>query len=77
MQPNFKQMSTSDLKKYILAHRNEIEPLHELYERRSPDNQATWFAPPQTKEEETAELEQLKRMIAERTIQLEERAQDE
>lgn len=67
MQRNFKQMSTSDLKKYILAHRNEIEPLHELYERRSPDDQATWFAPPETKQEEAAELEQLKRMIAERT----------
>ena len=43
MQPSFEAMPTSELKKYALAHRDEVEPLQELYRRRTPDENTTWF----------------------------------
>jgi hypothetical protein len=63
MQPNFKQMSSAELKKYILSHRDELEPLRELYQRRSPDEQAIWFTPPQTQEEEQQQFDQFRHIV--------------
>ncbi|NES86182.1 MAG: hypothetical protein F6K10_35115, partial [Moorea sp. SIO2B7] len=61
----FKTMSTIELKRYALTHRGEVEPLRELYHRRTPDEEATWFKLPTTKEEEQQQFESFKRMIDE------------
>ena len=34
---------TKELRAYILAHREDMEPLRVLYSRRSPDSAATWY----------------------------------
>jgi hypothetical protein len=40
MKPNFAQMSTKELRAYVLAHRQDIEALEILFSRRTPDSQA-------------------------------------
>ena len=40
MKPNFSQMSTKELRAYVLAHREDIEALEILFSRRTPDSQA-------------------------------------
>lgn len=66
MQPNFEIMSTLELTRYALSHRNEVEPLRELYRRRSPDEEATWFKLPKDKEEEQKQFELFKKLIDEK-----------
>lgn len=66
MQPNFEAMTNTELKTYALTHRNEIEPLRELYCRRTPDSEAVWFKLPETKDEELQQFEQFKQMLSER-----------
>lgn len=51
MKPNFEAMSNAELKAYALAHRDEIEPLRVLFNRRTPDNESTLFHPPKTEAE--------------------------
>ena len=41
MKLKFDEMSTKELRAYILAHRQDMEPLRVLYSRRSPDSEAT------------------------------------
>jgi hypothetical protein len=65
MHPNFKKMTTAELKASALAHRDEIEPLRELYRRRTPDVQAVWYRLPETKEEEQ-QLQQFQQMLSEK-----------
>ncbi len=48
MKPNFEKMSNKELIQYILTHRDELEPLNVLYERRTPDEEATWYPAPCT-----------------------------
>ena len=36
--PNFKEMSRTELRKYILAHREDEEAIHELFINRSNPN---------------------------------------
>jgi hypothetical protein len=69
MQPNFEAMSALELTRYALTHRDEVEPLRELYRRRTPDDEATWFEPPKDKEEEQKQFELFKRMVDERETQ--------
>ena len=40
MKPNFSQMSTKELRAYVLAHREDIEALEILFSRRTPDSEA-------------------------------------
>jgi hypothetical protein len=40
MKPNFAQMSTKELRAYVLAHREDIEALEILFSRRTPDSEA-------------------------------------
>ena len=40
MKPNFAQMSTKELRAYVLAHREDLEALDMLVSRRSPDSEA-------------------------------------
>lgn len=63
MQDNFEVMTNKELIAYALAHREEVEPLRVLYSRRTPDSEAIWFHPPQTREEEQQQFELFKRMI--------------
>jgi hypothetical protein len=52
MKPNFEKMSRKELRAYVLAHRDDMEALETLFSRGTPDEQATWFHPPKTQEEE-------------------------
>ena len=66
MSPNFETMTSKELIAYALAHREEVEPLRVLYNRRSPDSETVWFSPPQSKEEEQQQFELFKKMVKER-----------
>ncbi len=50
MQPDFAKMSRQELIDYALTHRDEIEPLRVLYDRRTPDDRATIYPAPCTPE---------------------------
>ncbi len=50
MQPNFEAMTNKELIAYALANRHEVEPLRVLYNRRTPDSEATWYGPMVTKD---------------------------
>ena len=50
MTPNFEEMTNAELRAYALAHREDMEPLRVLYNRRSPDSEATWYPAPLTPE---------------------------
>jgi len=52
MAPNFEEMTNKQLIAYALAHRDEMEPLRVLYNRRTPDSEATWYGPMTTPEGE-------------------------
>jgi hypothetical protein len=65
MQPNFETMTNAELKAYALAHRDEIEPLREIYRRRTPDAEAVWYRLPGTKEEEE-QFQQFQQMLSEK-----------
>jgi hypothetical protein len=45
MQPNFEAMTSKELIAYALTHREDVEPLRILYNRRTPDEEATWYGP--------------------------------
>ena len=50
MKPNFAQMSRSELKAYVRRNRDDWEALDILVSRRTPDSEATWYAPMVTAE---------------------------
>jgi hypothetical protein len=50
MKPNFAQMSRSELKAYVRRNRDDLEALNILVSRRTPDSEATWYAPMVTAE---------------------------
>jgi hypothetical protein len=66
MKPDFSKMSRQALKTYILSHRDDLEALDALYERRTPDSEAVWFHPPTTPEEEKQQFELFKQMVNDR-----------
>jgi hypothetical protein len=66
MRPNFETMTISELKAYALAHRDEVEPLREIYRRRTPDAEAVWYRLPETKEEEEQQLQQFQQILSEK-----------
>lgn len=43
--PNFKEMSRSELRKYILTHRDDEDAIHELFINRSDPNAKVYPAP--------------------------------
>lgn len=63
MQSNFEAMTVAELKSYALSHRNEVEPLRELYRRRTPDAEAVWFQAPQTIEEQEWQMNLIQEVI--------------
>jgi hypothetical protein len=47
MKPNFKEMSKEELIAYVKKHRTDSEAVRELFfNRRSPDETATWYPAP-------------------------------
>lgn len=44
MKPNFEKMSRKELKAYVLAHRDDADAIRSLFNRRSPDETATWYS---------------------------------
>jgi len=66
MKPDFASMSRKELKAYILSHRDDLEAINALYERRTPDSEAVWFEPPKTMEEAEQQFEVFKKIIEER-----------
>ena len=50
MKPNFVQMSRSELKAYVRINHDDLEALDILVSRRTPDSEATWYAPMVTAE---------------------------
>lgn len=59
MKPNFKEMSFSELRAYIVAHRTDDEAIHELFVNRRNPNAKQY--PPNLSDEELKEI--LKRQI--------------
>jgi hypothetical protein len=50
MKPNYEEMSTLELTAYVLAHREDIDAIDALVNRRTPDSEATWYPAPCTPE---------------------------
>lgn len=67
MKPIFEKMSRQELRDYVLAHRDDLEALDALVNRRKPESERIVFAPPKTKEEEQEQFELFKRIIDEKT----------
>ena len=44
MTPNFETMTRKELKAYVLAHRDDADAIRMLFNRRSPDETATWYS---------------------------------
>ena len=63
MKPNFAEMSTQELRVYVLAHREDIEALEILFSRRTPDSQAIIY--PSMFTEDGKPIEDNHRIIAE------------
>ena len=66
MKPNFNKMSKPELRAYVLAHRDDLQALDALYNRRTPDSEAVWFQVPQSPEEEIQQFELFQRLIREK-----------
>ena len=59
MTTNYDAMTNAELRTYILQHRDDIDAMEAFFARRSPDSEATWFSPPETKEEWQQQIETL------------------
>jgi len=67
MKPNFSQMSTKELRAYVLANRKDIEALEILFSRRTPDSEAIIY--PSMFTEDGKPIEENMRIIEEAMIQ--------
>ena len=67
MKPNFEKMSRQELRDYVRTHRDDLEALDALVNRRNPDSERIIFQPPKTKEEEQEQFELFKRIVDEKT----------
>ena len=67
MKPNFSQMSTKELRAYVLANREDIEALEILFSRRTPDSEAIIY--PSMFTEDGKPIEENMRIIEEAMIQ--------
>lgn len=77
MKPDFSQMSRKDLKNYVLTHRDDLEALHALYERRSPDSEAVWFKAPKTFEDMEQMTKQFEQALKEQEQKRRDREQNQ
>lgn len=67
MKFNFAEMSTKELRAYVLAHRDDVEALEVLFSRRTPDFEATIY--PSMFTEDGTPIEENKRIIEEAITQ--------
>ncbi len=67
MKPNFSQMSTKEVRAYVLANREDIEALEILFSRRTPDSEAIIY--PSMFTEDGKPIEENMRIIEEAMIQ--------
>ncbi|WP_211176406.1 hypothetical protein [Brasilonema sp. UFV-L1] len=67
MKPNFAEMSTKELRAYVLAHREDIEALEILFSRRTPDSEAIIY--PSMFTEDGKPIEENHRIIEEAIAQ--------
>lgn len=67
MKPNFAQMSTKELRAYVLANREDIEALEILFSRRTHDSEAIIY--PSMFTEDGKPIEENNRIIAEAIAQ--------
>jgi hypothetical protein len=63
MTPNYGEMTNAQLRAYILQHREDLAAMEAFFARRSPDDEATWFQPPQTTEEWRQQMESLRPIL--------------
>ncbi|WP_069349347.1 MULTISPECIES: DUF6887 family protein [Scytonema] len=63
MKPDFEKMSWAELRAYVLAHRDDLDALEALFNRRSPDSEATWYNFPYTEEGQRQMEEVFRRKI--------------
>ena len=66
MKPNFEKMSRQELRDYVRTHRDDLEALDALVNRRNPDSERIIFQPPKTKEEEQEQFELFKQIVEEK-----------
>lgn len=66
MKPNFESMTTPELKAYVLSHRDDLDAIDALVNRRSPDSEAKWYKLPTTPEEMEQQFEEFKREVKKR-----------
>ncbi|MEB3233136.1 MAG: hypothetical protein VKJ64_19175 [Leptolyngbyaceae bacterium] len=59
MTTNDDAMSNAELRAYILQHRDDLDAMKAFFARRSPDSEATWFAPPKTEAEWQQQMDTL------------------
>ncbi|MEC4985273.1 MAG: hypothetical protein SAJ37_03360 [Oscillatoria sp. PMC 1068.18] len=52
MKAKFEKISTAELTRYVLTHREDLDTLEALVNRRTPDSEATFYPPPCTPEGE-------------------------
>ncbi len=50
MKQKFEEMSRKELIAYVLEHREDIDAVENLFSRRIPDSEATWYPAPCTPE---------------------------
>lgn len=67
MKPNFAEMSTKELRAYVLAHREDVEALEVLFSRRTPDSEAIIY--PSMFTEDGKPIEENKQIIEEAIAQ--------
>jgi hypothetical protein len=52
MKTDYDKMSWSELRAYVLEHREDLDAVRALFDRRSPDSEATWYEFPYTQEQQ-------------------------
>jgi len=63
MKPNYDKMSWAELRAYVLEHRDDLDAIEALFNRRSPDSEATWYNFPYTEEGQRQMEEVFRRKI--------------
>jgi hypothetical protein len=63
MKPDYNEMTNTQLRAYILQHRDDLDAMEAFFARRSPDSEATWFHPPKTVEEWQQQMEMLRPIL--------------
>ena len=66
MKLNFDDMSKAELRAYVLQHRDDLDAIEALFNRRNPNSEAIVFHPPQSKDEEQQQFELFKRLVNEK-----------